>query len=135
MAILQEQKASLLDKIESLKVDFEQRRDTDQEIQSDLRNQLARQADANQEAYQSLRDKAAAAERNLEDSNRMAEELRAQLFQKNLEVPSVSVTVHQSVVSSLEARIQAQEETITDLTRNATTLATRYKEGQLVLHV
>lgn len=104
--LAQEANAVLTSQVETMKLEAQCQRDAEHDSKADFR-------------------------RSLEDLRRVEEDLRAQLSQKD---PGVLHEDHKNAIRAFETRVQEQEKMITGLTRQANTLATRYKEGQLVSH-
>lgn len=130
LAQAQEKNIALTDQLEALKTDFQTHHNSYKETQADLRKQLTQQAFDKQEAITLLKDKALGAEKMLDDSKRIQEELRVQLSLRDSE-STVSLSTHEVAITAQETRIKDQENTISNLCRQANTLADRHKDGHL----
>ncbi|KAF7968734.1 hypothetical protein HWV62_29612 [Athelia sp. TMB] len=133
LVVVQEKNIALVDQLGALKIEFQSQRDSNKEAQADLRIQLAQQSLDKQETIGLMKEKVASTERMLDDSKNVEEELRVQLSLRDSE-PTVPLAMHQSTVDAQEALIKEQEAKISDLTRRATTIASRHKKGQLVIY-
>lgn len=129
-AVLQQQNITHQDKLDVLRVDSKHRQELDAAVIAKYQDQLSRQESNNHRTIQTLERRADTAERNLIEANRSAEVLRADINKKALET-EIPTAAHKEEIGVLEARLQEQFTLVKSLTRRASTIETRYKEGDL----
>jgi cell division septum initiation protein DivIVA len=128
-AVLQQQNTTHQDTLDVLRVDSKHRQELDAAVIAKYQDQLSRQESNNHRTIQTLERRADAAERNLTEANRSAEVLRAEINKKTLET-AIPSAAHKEI-GVLEARLQEQLTLFKSLTQRASTIETRYKEGDL----
>ena len=134
IAVLQEQKVTLVDKLDFSKVDAKHRQETDAAVITECRAQLSRQGSDSRQTIQSLERRADEAERNLADANHSTEDLRAEMTRK-LREAKIPLSAHKDEIIALDRKLQEKECLIESLTQRANTIGGRYKEGDLVGNV
>lgn len=123
--------AALNGQLGALKLESQRQRDSDSIVAQETNAVLSGQLDnlkAESQRYRDSEDEVKAdLRRSSEDLRRTVDDLRAQA---SLRDADITLEVHEKATN----RIKEQGKMIADLTRQATTLAARYKEGKLVSH-
>lgn len=129
LGVLQEQKKVQLDKILVLNEASKREKDAADTSIAKLEAQMARHATDQKHFVDAIERRAANAELNLVEANRVSESLRGEL--KILEMKPPSSTDNDEILS-LKASLREQQTLNDSLLQRSSNIAIRYKEGDFV---